>query len=599
MSTFNWVMIVEKHLRLFRCVSIPSHRTNAKWAQLAFLTFVIAFAPRTFAGADSSPATFNVKNYGAIGDGVADDTLAIQRAIHAAEAAGWGVVDFPGGTYLLNSNYPSSHPWCFFNLNIRSNVMLQGEAGARLLQGPGGRHALPAGALLVRNTMLAFGRDYTTIRFQRAASNGGFFELQPTTANGTSVTLSPASDAAHFNAGDYVAIYKMTTGDVIPTETSQVDSVNGATGVIVLKSPLARSFPAPSIANVTALAATNVGVQNMIVQGSEPLAVTETFGFRAKNCQFISDTSIGGHNGVALNLNTLHDFQFIDDIITSVGPAYAGTELAQRNSQYGVYDGNTFTVSSAGFGEYAAHIALTHNHFQLHSGPKVSTAIAIGGLDINFSNNDVHGGNITAGSGWGTILADYLGPGDYASYVGQIRITNNTFDCRADGNSCLGIFAADTSVIGNTITVAGSGCGIHAEGVLLQANRIQGNKLSMGSGDGMVIATPAAGGCGTVITDNTITGSGVSGIYVNAHGAANAGGIVISGNTITGFKNAGRNPLDRSQFRNSVFPTRSPACTCGAWVDLTASLNCVRSRISTRGDGGFTGAPECSDMEKS
>jgi len=36
--------------------------------------------------------------------------------------------------------------------------------------------------------------------------------------------------------------------------------------------------------------------------------------------------------------------------------------------------------------------------------------------------------------------------------VGQIRIAHNTFRCQADGNACLGIFAADTSVISNTIT---------------------------------------------------------------------------------------------------------------------------------------------------
>jgi hypothetical protein len=44
---------------------------------------------------------FNVKSaaYGAVGDGVADDTSAIQAAIIAAQAAGGGIVFFPTGTY--------------------------------------------------------------------------------------------------------------------------------------------------------------------------------------------------------------------------------------------------------------------------------------------------------------------------------------------------------------------------------------------------------------------------------------------------------------------------------------------------------------------
>ena len=46
---------------------------------------------------------------------------------------------------------------------------------------------------------------------------------------------------------------------------------------------------------------------------------------------------------------------------------------------------------------------------------------------------------------------------------------------------------------------------------------------------------PATGGAGSVVSGNTISGSGAHGIYVNAHGAPKAGGLTISSNTITGF----------------------------------------------------------------
>lgn len=42
---------------------------------------------------------FNVKSYGAKGDGATDDTTAIKNAITAASDAGGGIVFFPGGTY--------------------------------------------------------------------------------------------------------------------------------------------------------------------------------------------------------------------------------------------------------------------------------------------------------------------------------------------------------------------------------------------------------------------------------------------------------------------------------------------------------------------
>ncbi|WP_330349698.1 glycosyl hydrolase family 28-related protein [Streptomyces sp. NBC_00582] len=46
---------------------------------------------------------FNVLDYGAKGDGIADDTAAVQLAVNAASAAGGGTVYVPRGRYLLSS----------------------------------------------------------------------------------------------------------------------------------------------------------------------------------------------------------------------------------------------------------------------------------------------------------------------------------------------------------------------------------------------------------------------------------------------------------------------------------------------------------------
>jgi len=63
----------------------------------------------------------NVKDFGAIGDGVTKDTQALQRAIDDAERMGGGTVFFPAGTYLSGT------------LFLKSNVTLHLAAGATLL----------------------------------------------------------------------------------------------------------------------------------------------------------------------------------------------------------------------------------------------------------------------------------------------------------------------------------------------------------------------------------------------------------------------------------------------------------------------------------
>ena len=63
--------------------------------------------------------SFNVMDYGAIGNGIADDTTAIQDTINAAAAAFGGEVYFPVGHYKITSTLTVSS----------SGIKLQGEAG--------------------------------------------------------------------------------------------------------------------------------------------------------------------------------------------------------------------------------------------------------------------------------------------------------------------------------------------------------------------------------------------------------------------------------------------------------------------------------------
>ena len=69
----------------------------------------------------SSPAVFGVRDFGAVGDGAAKDTAAVQRAIDAAASAGGGEVRLEDGTFLCGSLYLKSH----VALHVGANAVLK------------------------------------------------------------------------------------------------------------------------------------------------------------------------------------------------------------------------------------------------------------------------------------------------------------------------------------------------------------------------------------------------------------------------------------------------------------------------------------------
>jgi polygalacturonase len=80
-----------------------------------------SIAAQNPSGAIRPQAAFDVRTYGAAGDGKTLDTQVVNRAIEAAASAGGGLVLFPAGTYLC------------FSIHLKSNVHLHLEQGATIL----------------------------------------------------------------------------------------------------------------------------------------------------------------------------------------------------------------------------------------------------------------------------------------------------------------------------------------------------------------------------------------------------------------------------------------------------------------------------------
>jgi polygalacturonase len=81
----------------------------------------VSFGASKSKNAPAQSVLFDVRQYGATGDGKTLDTDAVNRAIEAAAAAGGGVVVFPAGTYLC------------FSIRLKSNVHLHLEQGSTIL----------------------------------------------------------------------------------------------------------------------------------------------------------------------------------------------------------------------------------------------------------------------------------------------------------------------------------------------------------------------------------------------------------------------------------------------------------------------------------
>jgi polygalacturonase len=98
---------------------------KAKFYCIKAVLLMAAISFQFAKGQSSFPQnTFNVKQYGAVGDGKTLDNKAINKAIDAASAAGGGTVFIPAGNYLSGS------------IRLKSNISLYLDQGAVIIAAP-------------------------------------------------------------------------------------------------------------------------------------------------------------------------------------------------------------------------------------------------------------------------------------------------------------------------------------------------------------------------------------------------------------------------------------------------------------------------------
>src|SRR5712692_8960174 len=125
LSLISAFCLVSVCLALANPQTVRARRASQDWTKLENFprrhrlpeTISAKTGPATQSPA-SAAGVFDVRSFGATGDGKTIDTAAINKAIEAAASAGGGTVRFPAGTYLC------------FSIHLRSNIALYLDHGA-------------------------------------------------------------------------------------------------------------------------------------------------------------------------------------------------------------------------------------------------------------------------------------------------------------------------------------------------------------------------------------------------------------------------------------------------------------------------------------
>jgi len=279
---------------------------------------------------DQGGAVFNVKAYGAVGNGTTDDTAAINATITAAQSAGGGIVFLPQGTYIVKGTNGN-----LLTLNA-NNLEVSGEGKGRTVI------LFAAGQSLTSNLNI----------FQLYGTNQRIHDL--TIAVGSNQVLSGTSTITGINVDGgafYPAIERVEVYGIVgngdaggagvglyqPWNQTQFTTT---TKTAVTTAPSSVSVTPVSMQGIYIGRVLNVGGENVVVTAVSPTSFTAYFGQNHATGTTITVSSMGNQYA------RVEDCDFHDSLTAcGLGCNASGniirnctfTNIGSTSHQHGIY----------------------------------------------------------------------------------------------------------------------------------------------------------------------------------------------------------------------------------------------------------------------
>jgi polygalacturonase len=273
--------------------------------------------------ATPTAGVFNVRDYGATGNGSSNDSPAIDRAITAANSAGGGTVQFPAGTYRSANT-----------IHMKSNVTLQLDAGS-VIRGTGKAYDPPESNQWDKYQDYGHSHFHNAMIYGDRLTNIGFVGSGMIDGGGALITGNPKSGQA-----DKIISLTRCDGLTVSGITLREGGhfamlINGCTNVV---SDRLRIDTAMDRDGWNVISTTNVKITNADIAGNDDALVFKSdyaLGQKLPNGNVtVSDShlSAGCCNALMFGSETCGDFtNYHFDRITITGANKSGLGMVSMD----------------------------------------------------------------------------------------------------------------------------------------------------------------------------------------------------------------------------------------------------------------------------